>query len=93
MTSTGSREFVGEPKSLPQRSASTIAALIRARAEDDNVGLLYGERSWTWRQIVAESAVRAAWLRSTRGSAATAACGASATRNASRRGPSRARRR
>ena len=65
MTSTGSREFVGEPKSLPQRSASTIAALIRARAEDDNVGLLYGERSWTWRQIVAESAVRAAWLRST----------------------------
>lgn len=41
----------------------TIAALIRARAEDDKVGLFYGERSWTWRQIVAESAVRAAWLR------------------------------
>jgi fatty-acyl-CoA synthase len=53
-----------EPNCAPQRLESTIAALVRARAEDDNVGLLYGERSWTWRQIVAEAAVRAAWLRS-----------------------------
>ena len=54
-----------QPNCTPQRSESTIAALIRARADDDNVGLLYGEQSWTWRQIVAEAAVRAAWLRGT----------------------------
>ena len=46
-------------------TGATIAALIRARAEDDNVGLLYGDRFWTWRQVVAEAAVRAAWLRAT----------------------------
>jgi fatty-acyl-CoA synthase len=40
-----------------------VAALVRARADDDNVGLLYGDRSWTWREVVSESATRAAWLR------------------------------
>ena len=53
-----------EPHRAPQRS-QTVAAMVRARAEDDNVGLLYGEQSWTWRQIVDEAAVRAAWLRAT----------------------------
>lgn len=43
---------------------STVAALVRARAEDDNVGLVLDDRRWTWREVVAESAVRAAWLRS-----------------------------
>lgn len=45
--------------------AETVAALVRARADDDNVGLVHGERSWTWREVVAESAVRAAWMRAT----------------------------
>ncbi len=53
------------PAVAQRQSGLTVAALVRARAEDDNVGLLYGERSWTWRQIVAEAAVRAAWLRAT----------------------------
>jgi fatty-acyl-CoA synthase len=44
---------------------STIAELVLARAEDDNVALVLDDRSWTWREVVAESQVRAAWLRST----------------------------
>ena len=40
---------------------TTVAALIRARADDDNVGLLYGDRSWTWREVVAEASARASW--------------------------------
>lgn len=42
---------------------ATVAALVRARASDDRVGLIYGDRSWTWRQVVDEAAVRAEWLR------------------------------
>jgi fatty-acyl-CoA synthase len=42
--------------------ARTVAAMIRARADDDNVGLVSGEQSWTWREVVAEAATRAAWL-------------------------------
>jgi fatty-acyl-CoA synthase len=39
--------------------------MVRARADDDNVGLLYDDSSWTWREVVAEAAARAAWLRET----------------------------
>ena len=42
---------------------TTVAALVRARADDDNIGLLYGDRSWTWREVVAEAATRASWMR------------------------------
>src|SRR4051794_4326590 len=45
--------------------APTVAALVRARSEDDNVGLVFGEASWTWREVVAEAATRAAWMRAT----------------------------
>jgi fatty-acyl-CoA synthase len=45
--------------------AATVAAMVRARADDDNIGLVFGEQSWTWREVVAEAAVRAAWLRAT----------------------------
>lgn len=41
----------------------TVAELVRARADDDNVGLLFRDRSWTWREVVTEAASRAAWLR------------------------------
>lgn len=45
--------------------STTVAELVRARADDDNVGLLYGDRSWTWREVVSEAAARAAWLAET----------------------------
>ena len=47
------------------RAAPTVAALVRARADDDHVGLVYGDRTWTWRDVVAEAAARAAWMRAT----------------------------
>ena len=49
----------------PSPPAATVAAMVRARAEDDNVALVHEERSWTWREVVAEAAGRAAWLRAT----------------------------
>ncbi|HTW14374.1 MAG TPA: AMP-binding protein [Nocardioides sp.] len=45
----------------------TTAELLLARAEDDNTGLLFEDRRWSWREFVAESAVRAELIR--------AACG------------------
>ncbi|MCW2514725.1 MAG: hypothetical protein JWR11_3767 [Mycobacterium sp.] len=41
----------------------TVSQMVRARADDDNVGLIYGDRCWTWRDVVAEAASRASWLR------------------------------
>jgi fatty-acyl-CoA synthase len=46
-----------------RRPAATVAELVRARAEDDNIGLIFRDRSWTWREVVAEAAARAAWMR------------------------------
>jgi fatty-acyl-CoA synthase len=40
----------------------TFAEIVRSRAGDDAVGLRFEERSWTWAEVVAESAVRAAAL-------------------------------
>lgn len=40
----------------------TFAAIVRERAGDDAPGLFYGDETWTWRQIVQESADRAAAL-------------------------------
>lgn len=37
----------------------TFAELIVARAEDDSPGLHFGDQSWTWREVVAESRARA----------------------------------
>jgi fatty-acyl-CoA synthase len=37
----------------------TVAALLAARAEDDHPGLLFEDRAWSWREVVAESARRA----------------------------------
>jgi fatty-acyl-CoA synthase len=45
--------------------APTVAALVRARADDDHLALVCGQQSWTWREVVAEAATRAAWLRAT----------------------------
>ncbi|MBJ7337467.1 AMP-binding protein [Mycolicibacterium sp.] len=45
------------------RPAATVADMVRARAEDDNVGLIFGDHAWTWREVVTEAVVRASWLR------------------------------
>ncbi|MGH9017935.1 MAG: AMP-binding protein [Acidimicrobiales bacterium] len=37
-----------------------MAALLGTRADDDAPGLLFEDRSWTWREVVAESRGRAA---------------------------------
>jgi fatty-acyl-CoA synthase len=42
--------------------AETIAELLVARAEDDNPGLRAGDDSWSWAEVVAESAARAPLL-------------------------------
>ena len=44
-------------------SHPTFAELVAARAEDDHVALWFEERSWTWRQVVAEALSRAALAR------------------------------
>lgn len=41
----------------------TVADLVRARADDDNIGLVHNDTTWTWSEIVAEAQTRAAWLR------------------------------
>ena len=43
--------------------AATAAALVRGRAGDDAVGVVFGDDSWTWSQFADEAAARAAWLR------------------------------
>ncbi len=41
---------------------TTVAELLVARAEDDQTGLRFEDQSWSWRQVVAESAARARML-------------------------------
>ncbi|MGY1814505.1 AMP-binding protein [Blastococcus sp. SYSU D00820] len=41
----------------------TFAEILRARVGDQHVGLRFEENSWTWDEVVRESAVRAALLR------------------------------
>ena len=36
--------------------AETVQQLLRERAEDDRVGVRYGDRTWTWREHLAEAA-------------------------------------
>jgi fatty-acyl-CoA synthase len=45
---------------------ATIAELLLARAQDDNPALLFEDQRWTWRELVAEAAVRSALLRELR---------------------------
>lgn len=41
---------------------ATTAELLLARAEDDRTGLLFEDRRWSWREVLAEAAVRAGVL-------------------------------
>jgi fatty-acyl-CoA synthase len=43
-------------------SMTTVAELLLDRADDDSTGLRYGDDSWTWRQVVEESAAWAMWM-------------------------------
>jgi fatty-acyl-CoA synthase len=45
----------------------SVADLLVDRADDDHVGLRFGDRQWSWREVVAASARRAAWIRSVSG--------------------------
>jgi len=36
--------------------AETVQQLLRERAEDDGVGVKYGDRTWTWREHLSEAA-------------------------------------
>lgn len=40
----------------------TFADMLRSRVDDDKTGLRFEDEQWTWREIVAESAIRAAAL-------------------------------
>lgn len=40
-----------------------VAELVASRADDEAIGLVFGDETWTWRAVVAESATRGAWLR------------------------------
>lgn len=51
---------------LPQLKYLTMAELFLSRAEDDNVGLKFEDRTWTWREVIAAAAVRAGVLRELR---------------------------
>lgn len=45
---------------------STVASLLRDRTDDDHVGYVFEESTWTWREVVQASAVRAELLQRAR---------------------------
>jgi len=55
---------MGTPSFNPghEMPLDTFGALLLARAEDEHPGLLFEESSWSWREFVAEAAVRAELL-------------------------------
>ena len=42
--------------------AETVAELVRSREHDDSTGLLFEDRTWTWREVIDECRTRAALL-------------------------------
>ena len=42
--------------------ADTLQQLLRERAEQDSVAVKYGDRSWTWREHIADASAQAATL-------------------------------
>ncbi|MBE1587345.1 AMP-binding protein [Nonomuraea angiospora] len=43
-------------------AANTLAALLRARADDDRPGLMFEDTTWSWREHVAACRAAGAWL-------------------------------
>lgn len=54
---------VTPPLHLEHDWAHTMRELLLARADDDTIALLHEEESWTWRDLVQQSAARANVLR------------------------------
>lgn len=58
------------PPTPPTLAYATVAQLLLARGDDpatiDRPALKFEDDVWTWRELLAEAAVRAAWLRSWR---------------------------
>ena len=48
---------------MTAREARTMADLFVNRADDDRVGLVFEGEQWTWAEVVAECAARAAMVR------------------------------
>jgi fatty-acyl-CoA synthase len=48
---------------VTEAPAFGVAELLLARADDDAIGLVAGDREWTWQAVVTEAAQHAAWLR------------------------------
>ncbi|NYG59930.1 fatty-acyl-CoA synthase [Nocardioides daedukensis] len=66
MTSMTRKEPVSRPQLPQEERLETIADLLLARLGDEHPGLLDGDRSWTWDEVVRESAARAAWAEALR---------------------------
>jgi len=47
--------------------AETVAELLRSRENDDSIGLLFEDASWTWHEVIVECRARAALLSDLRG--------------------------
>ncbi|WP_082620894.1 AMP-binding protein [Nocardioides sp. Soil796] len=58
---TAKKAPVGRPQVPAEERLETIADLLLARLGDEHPGLLDGDSSWTWDEVVRESAARAAW--------------------------------
>jgi fatty-acyl-CoA synthase len=50
---------VEEVAQQPSRNPETVQQLLRERIEDDRVGLKYGDRTWTWREHLAQASSEA----------------------------------
>ncbi|WP_051300186.1 AMP-binding protein [Actinomadura rifamycini] len=59
-TGAGEGRVLGDDRPADDR---TFAALVAARGEDDRTGLSFEDRSWTWREVVAEARLRAGLVR------------------------------
>src|SRR3546814_19252206 len=66
MTLMTRKEPVSRRPLPPEERLETIADLLLARLGDEHPGLLDGDRSWTWDEVVRESAARAAWAEALR---------------------------
>ncbi len=53
----------------------TVQQLLRSRMDDDSVAMMHGDRSWTWREHLAEAAAEASVADRNRGSGPADACG------------------
>ncbi|WP_217996930.1 AMP-binding protein [Nocardioides jensenii] len=63
---TAKKEPISHPPVPMEERLGTIADALLARLGDDHPGLLDGDTTWTWDEVVRESAARAAWAQELR---------------------------